>query len=40
MRIELTSSDWKSEVMPLYDIRKLWYEKWDSNPQGNHSAAF
>ncbi|UDY80531.1 hypothetical protein [Shigella phage CT01] len=23
MRIELTSSDWKSEVMPLYDIRKF-----------------
>ena len=23
MRIELTSSDWKSEVMPLYDIHKF-----------------
>lgn len=23
MRIELTSSDWKSEVIPLYDIRKF-----------------
>ena len=40
MRIELTTSVWKTEILPLNYARILWCRWWNSNPHGLKTEGF